>query len=203
MPPRSQSRGLRSQCCRAGACAALLFWASSVGAASGAGGLFVEGVFGLGTDGGIEDLPKFNYGLEDSYFLAGGVGKRLANFRGLVDLEAEAQAVKHFAKQTHWEFDVSLALRWLPFPWDDVLDTSFAIGDGISYATRIPEIEAERNDKTARLLNYLMVELAFAPPSQPNWSVFLRVHHRSGVHGLFNGVSGGSNFLALGVRYGF
>jgi hypothetical protein len=48
-----------------------------------------------------------------------------------------------------------------------------------------------------------MVELAFAPPSQPNWSVFLRVHHRSGVHGLFNGVSGGSNFLALGVRYGF
>jgi hypothetical protein len=185
---------------RAAAFGALALWSAG---AAGTGDRFLEGVFGVGTDAGIEDLPKFNYSLEDSYFLAAGAGKRLASFGGLVDLEGEGMVVKHFAKQRHWEFDAFLALRWLPFPWDDVIDTSVAVGDGVSYATRIPEIEAERNDKTSHFLNYLMVEAAFALPSKPSWSVFLRAHHRSGVHGLFNGVSGGSSFWSVGIRHDF
>ena len=94
--------------------------------------------------------------------------------------------------------------RWLKFPWNDTVRTSIAAGEGISYASSIPKIEQERSpDKTAHLLNYLMLELELAPPDDPRWSVFTRIHHRSGVFGLYDGVSKGSNILAAGVRVRF
>jgi hypothetical protein len=93
--------------------------------------------------------------------------------------------------------------RWQPFPWDRYLDTSFAIGEGLSYATDDPEIETEKHDRTSRVLNYLMLELAVAVPQQPRWTLFGRVHHRSGVFGLFDGVTGGSNVVGAGIRYTF
>jgi hypothetical protein len=61
----------------------------------------------------------------------------------------------------------------------------------------------EKHDRTARLLNYLMFELAVAVPQRPQWTLFARVHHRSGAFGLFDGVSGGSNVVGAGVRYSF
>jgi hypothetical protein len=185
---------------RAAVFGALALWSAG---AAGAGDWFAEGVFGVGTNAGIEDLLKFNYSLEDAYFLGAGVGKKLVSFRDLFDLEGEGLVAKHFDKQHQWEFDGFFALRWLRFPWNHVIDTSFAIGEGVSYATEIPEIEAERNNQTAHFLNYLMVEVAFALPSKPSWSVFLRAHHRSGVHGLYNGVSGGSSFWSAGLRHEF
>jgi hypothetical protein len=45
-----------------------------------------------------------------------------------------------------------------------------------------------------------MLELEFALPDARHWSVITRIHHRSGAFGLFNGVTGGSNALAFGVR---
>jgi hypothetical protein len=95
--------------------------------------------------------------------------------------------------------------RWTRFPWDDVLDTSVAFGQGVSFASKVPEVEprADRDEESRRLLNYLMVEVALAPPGDSRWSAVTRIHHRSGVFGLYGGVNGGSNFVGLGVRYRF
>ncbi|WP_155890787.1 hypothetical protein [Desulfuromonas sp. TF] len=40
-------------------------------------------------------------------------------------------------------------------------------------------------------------------PRVPRWRLSARIHHRSGVFGLFDGVRGGSNFMGLGVTYRF
>jgi hypothetical protein len=88
-------------------------------------------------------------------------------------------------------------------PRDHRLDTSFAIGDGISYASKKPKIELDKMGKTSNVLNYLMLELEFTMPRQPKVSLFTRIHHRSGVFGLINNVSGGSNMIVGGLRFHF
>ena len=110
--------------------------------------------------------------------------------------------VKHFKMQEHYEFNIALIYRWLKFPWDHIIDTSLAIGDGFSYALEKPKIELAKH-KTSKLLNYLLVEIALLVPGYRRWEVFTRIHHRSGVYGLINDIKGGSNFVALGLRCHF
>ena len=99
----------------------------------------------------------------------------------------------------------SLRMDWLPFPWDNIIDTSFASGAGLSYATKTPEVEEERRGQgqTQKFLTYLMLELTFSLPQTPNWHLVTRIHHRSGAFGLFNGMTGASNGLGFGIKYRF
>lgn len=123
-----------------------------------------------------------------------------------VHLEAEEQLVQHLGDQDHLEANALLLLRWVAFPWNDHVRTTFAIGDGLSYAFETPRLEEELHvdeGGTSQLLNYLLLELTLAAPSWKRWSLVGRVHHRSGIFGVFDGVDGGSNVLALGLRYAF
>jgi len=158
---------------------------------------------GRATFGSEKDVYTFKADYVDSYIAALVVGKRFWTYKEYIQFEAEAQAAKHWGIQDHFEFNGLVVLRWLPFPWDEYLDTSLAIEEGISYATDFPVIEAEKHDEVSKTLNYLMVELAFKVFDQPQWDIFSRFHHRSGVFGLFNDVSGGSNVVGVGVRVYF
>ena len=73
----------------------------------------------------------------------------------------------------------------------------------MSYAEHIPSIELERrDDKTNHLLAYLKVQLGVGIPSWPVDLVGI-LHHRSGAWGIFDGASGGSNFLGVGLQARF
>jgi hypothetical protein len=137
------------------------------------------------------------------YFLALAVSRKIYSFSKHLDLELEGQGIKHMGGQHHWEFNGLIALRWLTFPWNNYIDTTLAIGDGLSYVTHTPEIEEEIHGKTSPLLNYLMLELTFALPKTPRWDLVLRLHHRSGIFGLFDGIEGASNALGIGLKYRF
>jgi hypothetical protein len=155
------------------------------------------------TDSNLAKTATFNFDFEDSYFIDLALSRRLYTYRDYFNLEIEGQVAKHFGDQHHWEFNGVAYLRWLPFPWDSYLDTSFAAGAGLSYATSVPEVEAKNHDETAKFLGALMFELAFSHPSIPQWGFVTRLHHRSGAGGLFNGVHGASNAWAIGIRYSF
>jgi len=135
------------------------------------------------------------------YFMALAVSRKIYSFTKHLDLELEGQGVKHMGDQHHWEFNGLFTLRWLTFPWNKYIITTFAVGDGLSYATRTPKLEEEIHGKTSLFLNYLMVELTFALPEFPQWSLVWRVHHRSGIFGFFEGVEGASNALGVGLKY--
>lgn len=117
--------------------------------------------------------------------------------------EVEGQLAKHFRGQTHWEANIVAIYRWQYFPWRDTLNTTIAIGSGLSYASETPPLEesSTTNVGATRLLNYMLVEMTFAPPQVKQWSLVVRVHHRSGVYGLFNNVEGGSNVIAAGIKF--
>jgi hypothetical protein len=119
--------------------------------------------------------------------------------------EWEVQGVKHWGFQSHWEFNALVALRWRSFPWNELVRTSFAIGNGLSWATEVPALElaSHTNEGATQLLNYLLLEWTLGLPSLLEWDLVLRIHHRSGIYGLFDGVNGGSNVLALGLKYRF
>lgn len=120
-----------------------------------------------------------------------------------LDFELEAQAVKHFGRQNHWELNGLFILRWLPFPWDAHMDTSLALGEGISHALDVPDVEAIGRPDTPKTLNYLLFELTFSPPESPDMAFVLRLHHRSGLFGLFDGKRDASNAIVAGVRFAF
>ncbi len=143
-------------------------------------------------------------GMADSYLVAADFGRELTRlFGNSLSLDVTGQVVQHFGDQDHTEFTAALALRWNDFPWNKLLNTTIAVGEGLSFATKIPALEEERRDNTSQLLNFLLFEITFALPQHPNWLLVGRINHRSGVFGLFNGVVEGSNNYAIGIRHKF
>jgi hypothetical protein len=156
------------------------------------------------TDAGIGGTATFDFKFENAYFIDLALSRRLYTFRDYFDIEIEGQIAKQFGDQDNWEFNLVSYIRWLAFPWDAYLDTSFAAGAGVSYATSVPKTEAENHDDVAgQFLGALMFELAFSPPRVPQWGMVIRLHHRSGAGGTFSGVSSASNALGIGIRYSF
>jgi len=120
----------------------------------------------------------------------------------LLSYEAEGQVVRHYGRQDHWEFNGLGVVRWEPFWWDRLLDTSLAFGLGASYGTRRPAVELAKSGETERLLAYWMLELALAQPDRPQLALIFRLHHRSGAYGLFAD-EGASTAPVIGLKYRF
>jgi hypothetical protein len=157
------------------------------------------------SDTAFNEVIRFNTKFEDYYLAAFALGKEIGCYRDTINFEVEGQIVKHLKGKEHEEFNAVFILRWLPFPWDEYIDSSIAFGNGISYATRDPEFEINEADDniTTQTQYYLMLELAFALPKLSVWSIFVRVHHRSSLFGLIDGAFAGSNYVCMGVRYSF
>lgn len=160
---------------------------------------------GIGSRADLGEVLLFDIHFVNSQFIGGVINREMFTFfRGHFSFELEGQVLRHVGRQDNWEINGLYAVRFNTFPWDDFVDTSFAVGSGLSYATSTPVIEEEEHPgDTSKLMHYLMFELAFGLPQYPEWSLATRIHHRSGVYGLFGGANGGSNFLASGLRYNF
>jgi hypothetical protein len=105
-----------------------------------------------------------------------------------------------------YEFNAYFVLRWQNWPWNRYLPTSVAIGEGLSYASRVPEVEigsSTRGGDSKRVLNYLMGEITVAHPAYPEIQLVGRIHHRSGAYGAFGAGNAGSNTVGVGLRYHF
>jgi hypothetical protein len=139
---------------------------------------------------------------KDSYTAGLSLSYQFVDWGPHMRWELEGQALQHVGEQEHVEFASSINVRWITFPWNRYLDTSVAIGGGLSVTSEVPVLEKRDpdNSQAATLLHYLLIEAAVGLPSS-NWSLVARVHHRSGIFGLFS--HSGSNVLALGLRYRF
>jgi hypothetical protein len=157
------------------------------------------------TGDSLDKTYRFEADFDSSYtLLALALGTKM---NSLVDrylnFGVEAQLAKHFGGQKHLEINGLLVFRWIRFPWNAALDTTFATGTGVSIATEVPEIEKLYHDKQSQVLGYLLLEFTFTLPQYPKWSLSTRIHHRSGADQFFSSVRGGSNALGLGIAYSF
>ena len=139
---------------------------------------------------------------KDSYTAGLAVSYQFVDWGPHIRWELEGQMQKHFGEQEHVEFASTINARWITFPWNRYLETSVAIGGGLSVTSEVPVLEKRDpdNSNAATLLHYLLLEAEIGLPNS-NWSLVGRVHHRSGIFGLFS--HSGSNVLAVGVRYRF
>lgn len=98
-------------------------------------------------------------------------------------------------------------VRFDGFPWKHLLYTSVGASIGVNYVSKLPASElptlTQPDRPTSKLLHYFAPEIAFALPDRREHEVFARLHHRSGVWGLFDGVHGASDALVFGYRYRF
>lgn len=101
------------------------------------------------------------------------------------------------------EAALAFTTRYDDFPWRETVRTFFESGFGVSYAEKIPLLEIRRrDDKTNHLLAFLKLQVGIGIPSTPVDLIGV-LHHRSGAWGIFDGASGGSNFLGLGLQVRF
>lgn len=120
-------------------------------------------------------------------------------------IEAEAGAGLRFGSESLGEFWGAAYLRFDAFPWNDIVYTTIAGSLGLNQLTRSSPYERRRNSggNNSNLLHYFAPEITIADPDNKDLEAVFRLHHRSGVFGLFNGVSTGSNILTIGVRKRF
>lgn len=125
---------------------------------------------------------------------------------GLSDaqIELESTTSVHSGHQTHQELTLGIMLRSRKinshgFGW-------FSLGwaNGLSYALREPSFEYGRRrirgQDTVQLQYYMGFEAEYTHASWRHFSVFARLHHRSGIYGVISPSKTGSNLLGLGVR---
>ena len=121
--------------------------------------------------------------------------------------EWEVQLTKHHGLQDNYESHLAWLLRTRNLELGSIATANFAAGMGPSYAFSKPTYEdgpnGQPNQGEYQFQNYITFELEFGTPALPDWTLALRVHHRSGMYGLVAPRRVGSNFFALGVRHSF
>jgi hypothetical protein len=142
---------------------------------------------------------RFDTDFQSSWVGVLGINRELTEFGHSARLEGEVNFAQHGGMQHHQEANLALIARWTRFPWDGFFDTSVAFGSGLSFASQPPPIEETPEQPADRFLLYMVTDIEGARPSWGDWSVFVRIHHRSGVFGLISDARG-SNFVGLGMR---
>jgi hypothetical protein len=156
-------------------------------------------------------VAPWDWDYTGSGLIAGAVSSRLITIAGIIDIEGEAGVGQRFGHMHETEFWAALYARWTWFPWNHIVRTSIATSTGLNFATGVPWAERQRdaNGRGSKLLHFFSPEITLGLPSQPEWDLVARIHHRSGARvlfgdlPLFNGVDGGVHFATLGVRYRF
>ncbi|MCW9024603.1 MAG: hypothetical protein OQK73_07955 [Gammaproteobacteria bacterium] len=128
--------------------------------------------------------------------------RKVEQYKDRIQLEYELQYSRHTGEQYYNEYNILIILR-KTFGQRNNPQFSLAVGEGLSYIDELSEIEALHHTKTNRLLNYLLFEFTARVSETPNLHSILRLHHRSGIYGLFKGVHGASNAIGLGLKYQF
>jgi len=142
--------------------------------------------------------------LSSTYIIAANFNYRLWRLPNVpMQFEMESDIAGHFGDARQYEAVVAPFIRWTAFPWNRVLYTNVRASVlGLSYSTGISAWEKQNSGhgKGSNFLQFGALEISFASHAESRWEVFLRLHHRSGIYGLINGVDGGSSYLAAGFR---
>lgn len=100
------------------------------------------------------------------------------------------------------DYNAGIGFRWVDFPWDRWLDTSFFMGLGLSYSDNVFTIDRERHpgmDRSHLKFDWPL-QLTFALPRWPRHQLVLFNDHQSGGRILDRG---GVNSVGIGYRVEF
>ena len=164
---------------------------------------FVSIYGGLNAEENFAKIVVPNASISDSnYIVVVALAREIYRYKQWLSFELEGQVGKHFGpKDDQWEFVGAILGRWHRFPWDKYIDTSFAMGAGLSLNSEVSQLELDRDENAQRLLGYLAFETTFGLPQFPRWDLMIRVHHRSGAQGIIG--ESVTNYLCVGLKFAF
>jgi len=100
------------------------------------------------------------------------------------------------------DYNASFVIRWVDFPWNRFVKTTFGTGVGLSYSSKVYQMDIDRHlgeDRSHLKFNW-PIQLTLASPNRPQDQLQLYIAHQSGGH-IFD--AGGVNSLGIGYRRGF
>lgn len=162
----------------------------------------------------IDDLYRFRdasiennqnggqiYYLTASYFLGELPFEAFGHeFRPRMELPLMLSMFDESSRSPFLDYNAAFSIRWVDFPWNHIIKTSFMTGVGPSYSDKIPLMDHQRHpdeDRSHLKFNW-PIQLTLALPSQPEHQLTLFIDHQSGGH-VFD--QGGINSVGIGYRY--
>ena len=115
--------------------------------------------------------------------------------------EAKPEDSSYYTNKNSYEINFGVKIYWTEFPWDKYLRTRLGVSEGISYVSRVTNLERlnQYHKKNSNYLNYIDITLSFNAKDITRMEeledtyIGIGVSHRSGIFGNINGVDGGSN----------
>jgi hypothetical protein len=167
------------------------------------------------TTNNIEDIPSGNIDIADGS--AGGeiyvltASKQLGEFEFNVggcsfhpqlELPLTLEIVNESGRDPFLDYNAALMLRWVDFPWNKYVKTSFSMGLGLSYSSKIYQVDKDRHpdDDRSHLKFNWPIQMSLALPNHPDHELLLFILHQSGGH-VFD--DGGVNSVGFGYRTSF
>jgi hypothetical protein len=100
------------------------------------------------------------------------------------------------------DYKGGVGFRWVDFPWNRWVETSFFMGIGLSYSSRVYTIDRERHpgEERSHLKFDWPIQFTFALPKWPQHQIVIFNDHISGGH-VFD--EGGVNSVGIGYRLEF
>ncbi|MEI6856566.1 hypothetical protein [Psychrilyobacter sp.] len=129
-----------------------------------------------------------------------------------VDITLQSSFITHFnsysgeetdyyTNDNSYEINFGIKIYWTEFPWDKYVRTRLGISEGLSYISRITNLERynQYHKNNSNYLNYIDVTLSFNAKditgieNLEDTYIGMGISHRSGIFGTINGIDGGSN----------
>jgi hypothetical protein len=123
-------------------------------------------------------------------------------FTPQVEVPISLEVVDENSTSPFLNLNTSFAIRWVDFPWNNHIKTTFSMGVGLSYSEQIYRIDVERHpgEYRSKVKFNWPIQLTFARSGFGENSVSIFISHHSGGH-VFD--VGGFNSLGLGYRHEF
>lgn len=124
-------------------------------------------------------------------------------FHPQMELPLTLEIVNEHSRSSFLDYNAAFMMRWVDFPWNEWVQTSFAMGVGLSYSSKVYLMDraTHPNDPDrAHLQIYWPIQWAFGLPSHPKDKVTVFISHQSGGH-IFD--VGGNNSIGFGYRRDF
>ncbi|MCS5421670.1 MULTISPECIES: hypothetical protein [Psychrilyobacter] len=177
----------------------------------------IRPLYGLATKSYLGDLISFkdfkedpNHGKIAGIQVERYVYKRPYDFP--VDVTIQSSFITHFndysgeetdyyTNDNSYEINFGIKIYWTEFPWDKYVRTRLGVSEGLSYTSRITNLERydQYHENNSNYLNYLDITLSFnvkditGMDDLEDTYIGMGILHRSGIFGIINGVDGGSN----------